>query len=139
MRSQLGRARVRCQDWAQSHDWSSQRARFSVTTASDSSRGASSRVRRQEKSDDLQLYVEDVQNHCGHSFLTTRSWSVIDLAGSPTHVILDLACTKSMGSRHAVNKFVKKQRLLVNLNAICYPQLPSSRLPSQPQPRFIKH
>ena len=33
---------------------------------------------------------------------------MIDLAGGPTHVILDLACTKSMGSRHAVNKFVKK-------------------------------
>ena len=49
-----------------------------------------------------QLFVEDVT---GHSFLSTRAGSVIDLAQNPTYVILDLGCTKSMGSRYAVDKF----------------------------------
>ena len=32
---------------------------------------------------------------------------MVDLAQNPTYVILDLRCTKSMGSRYAVNKFMK--------------------------------
>ena len=45
-----------------------------------------------------QFIVEDVT---GHSFLSTNTENVIDLAQHPTYVILDLGCTKSMGSRYA--------------------------------------
>ncbi len=43
----------------------------------------------------------------GHSFLITKTDNVIDLAQNPTYVILDLGCTKSMGSRYAVTRFMK--------------------------------
>ena len=55
-----------------------------------------------------QLFVEDVT---GHSYLITKTGSVIDLAQNPTYVILDLRCTKSMGSRYAINKFMKATHL----------------------------
>jgi hypothetical protein len=55
-------------------------------------------------SDHLQLLVEDVAQH---SFLTTKNIGVIDRRQNPTYVILDLGCTKSMGSRYAVNKFMR--------------------------------
>ena len=51
-----------------------------------------------------QLFVEDVTRH---SDLNTQTGSVIDFARNPTYVILDLGCTKSMGSRYAVNKFMR--------------------------------
>ena len=50
-----------------------------------------------------QFFVEYV---IGHSFLSTKTENVIDLAQHPTYVILDIGCTKSMGSRYAVNKFM---------------------------------
>ena len=50
-----------------------------------------------------QLFVADVT---GHSCLRTKTGCVIDLAQNPTYVILDLGCTKSMGSRYAVKKFM---------------------------------
>ena len=31
----------------------------------------------------------------------------IDLSRNPTYVILDLGCTSSMGTRYAVNKFMR--------------------------------
>ena len=48
--------------------------------------------------------MEDV---IGHSFLSTKIGSVIDLAQNPTYVILDLGCTKPVGSRYTVNRFIK--------------------------------
>ena len=66
-------------------------------------RGFPCRVSGQE--DDMsQFLVEDVT---GHSFLSTKTENVIDLAQNPTYVILDLGCTKSMGSRYAVTNFMK--------------------------------
>ena len=47
----------------------------------------------------------------GHYFLSTKVVGVVDLAVNPTYVILDLGCTKSMGSRYAVNKFMKAARI----------------------------
>ena len=58
-------------------------------------------------SEHLQLFVEDV---AGHSFLNTKAVGVIDLAVHPKYAILDLGCTKSMGSHYAVNKFMKAAR-----------------------------
>ena len=51
-----------------------------------------------------QLFAEDVT---GHSFLSTKTGCVIDLAQNPAYVILGLGCTKSMVSRYAVNKITK--------------------------------
>ena len=66
-------------------------------------RGLPCRVSGQD--DDLpQFFVEYVT---GHSLLSIKAESVIDLTQHPTYVILDLGCTKSMGSRYAVNKFMK--------------------------------
>ena len=39
--------------------------------------------------------------------LRTKNFGVIDLSQNPTYVILDLGCTKSMGSRYVVNKFMR--------------------------------
>ena len=41
-----------------------------------------------------QFFVEDVT---GHSFLSTKTEHVIELAQHPTYVILDLECTKTHG------------------------------------------
>ena len=57
-----------------------------------------------QEDDIAQLFVEDVT---GRSFLSTKTDNVFDLAHNPTYVILDLGCTKSMGLRYAVTKFMK--------------------------------
>ena len=52
----------------------------------------------------IQLFAEDVTQH---PFLSTKSVGAIGLDQNPTYVILDWGCTKSMGSRYAVNKFMR--------------------------------
>ena len=47
---------------------------------------------------------------------------MIDLAQNPTYVILDLGCTKSMGSRYAVSKFMKAARV----HGLDYELIPST-------------
>ena len=80
--------------------------------------GLPCRVRGQD--DDLsQYFVEDVT---GHSFLSTKTDNVIDLAQNPTYVILDIGCTKSMGSRYAVNKF----RTAAHVHGLDYEIVPPS-------------
>ena len=49
-----------------------------------------------------QLCVEDGTG----IFLSTKIGSVVDLAQNRSYVILDLGCTKSAGSRYAINKFM---------------------------------
>ena len=48
--------------------------------------------------------MEDVT---GHSYLSTNTGNDIDLAQNPTYVILDLGCTKYVGSIYAVTKLMK--------------------------------
>ena len=82
-----------------------------------SGRGLPCRVGGQD--DNLpQFFVEDVT---GHSFLSTKTENVIDLAQHPTYVILDLGCTKSMGSRSAVNKFMR----VAHVHGLDYAFVPS--------------
>lgn len=59
---------------------------------------------RGQGSEHLQLFVND---DTIHAFLSTKTVGVIDLAQNRTYVILDLGGTKSMGSRYAINKFMK--------------------------------
>ena len=58
-------------------------------------------------SDHIQLFVDDVTQH---SLLTTKNIGAIDLTPNPTYVILELGCTKSMGARYEVNKFMRVAR-----------------------------
>ena len=81
-------------------------------------RGPSCRVSGQHD-DYSQLFVEDVT---GHAYLSTKTGSVIDLAQDQTYVILDLGCTKSMGSRYAVNKFTKA----AHIHGLDYEIVPST-------------
>ncbi len=37
---------------------------------------------------------------------STKRWETVDLARNPTYVILDLGCTRAMGSRKAIHKLV---------------------------------
>ena len=66
-----------------------------------------------------QLFVEDV---AGHSCLSTKTGCVIDLAQNPTYVILDIGCTKSMGSRYVVNKLMKA----AHIHGLDYELIPST-------------
>ena len=66
-----------------------------------------------------QFCVEDVT---GHSFASTKTENVIDLAQRPTYVILDIGCTRSMGSRYAVNKFMNA----AHVHGLDYEIVPSS-------------
>ena len=66
-----------------------------------------------------QFFVEDVT---GHAFLSTKTDNVIDLTQNPTYVIPDLRCTKSMGSRYAVTKFMKS----AHVHGLEYEIVPSS-------------
>ena len=63
--------------------------------------------------------MEDVT---GHSFLSTKTENVIDLSQKPTYVILDIGCTKCMGSRYAVNKFMRA----AHVHGLDYEIVPSS-------------
>ena len=47
---------------------------------------------------------------------------MIDLAQNPTYVILDLGCTNSMGSRYAVNSFMKA----AHVHGLDYEIIPST-------------
>ena len=47
---------------------------------------------------------------------------MIDLAQNPTYVILDLGCTKSMGSRFAVNMYMKS----AHVHGLDYEIIPST-------------
>ena len=42
-----------------------------------------------------------------YSYQSDRSSEKVDLAHDPTYVILDLGCTRAMGSRVAANRFMK--------------------------------
>ena len=53
------------------------------------------------------LFVGDATEH---AVLSTKTGCVMDLAQNPTYAILDIACNKSVGSRYAVNKFMKAAR-----------------------------
>ncbi len=44
---------------------------------------------------------------CYHSSNTELSWEVVDVMRQPTNVILDLGCTRAMGSRRAIMRLVK--------------------------------
>ena len=66
-----------------------------------------------------QFFVEDVT---GHACLSTKTNNVIDLTRNPTYVILDLGCTKSMGSRYAVTNFMKA----AHVHGLDYEIVPSS-------------
>ena len=57
-----------------------------------------------QEDDIAQFFVEDVT---GHSYLSTKTDNVMDLAQNPTYVILDLGCTKSVGSIYAVTNLMK--------------------------------
>ena len=72
-----------------------------------------------QKDDYSQLFVEGV---AGHSYLITNTGSVIDLAQHPTYVILYLGCTKSVGSKYAVNKFMRA----AHLHGLDYEIVPST-------------
>ena len=52
----------------------------------------------------IQLFAEDVTQHY---VLSTKSTGAFDLSQRPTYARLGLECTKSMGSRYAVNKFMR--------------------------------
>ena len=54
--------------------------------------------------DHLQLFADDVTRHC---LLSTRTVGTIDSGQIPSFVILELGCTKSIGSLYAMNKFMK--------------------------------
>ncbi len=71
------------------------------------------------ESDFSQFCVEDV---IGHSYLSTKTGSVIDLAQNPTYVSLDLGCTKSMGSIYAVNNFMRT----AHIHGLDYEIVPST-------------
>ena len=43
--------------------------------------------------------------HTDFQSAALKCWDTIDLKKNPTYVILDIGCTRSMGSRHAVEKF----------------------------------
>ena len=99
------------QDWANAQDWQSQSSWLAVsihvheseTDTQSRASGMPCRVSGQV-ADHLGLFVQDVTQH---SFLTTKNIGSIDLSRNPTYVISDLGCTKSMGSRYAVNKFMR--------------------------------
>ena len=65
-----------------------------------------------------------MEDATGHSFLSTKTGCVIDLAQNPTYFILDLGFTKSMGSRYAVNKFMKAARV----HGLDYEIIPSTSM-----------
>ena len=113
------------QDWETSQDWQSSSSWLAtVVHRKDSISDLLSRVsgllcRSSGQEDDYsQLFLEDVN---GHAFLSTKTGCVINLAQNPTYVILDLGCTKSMGSRYAVNKFIKA----AHLHGLDYEIIPS--------------
>ena len=81
--------------------------------------GLSRRVSGQDD-DYSQLFVEDVTMQY---VLSTRTGSVIDLAQDPTYVILGLGCTMSMGSRYAVNKFMKAATSIVWITKLYHRRL----------------
>ena len=91
------------QDWEGSQEWTSQSSWLAtVLPRSNSIQDILNRVSgllcraSGQGSEHLQPLVEDVT---GHSFLSTKAVGDIDLAVNPTYAILDLGCTKSMGSR----------------------------------------
>ena len=102
---------VHYQEWENSQDWQSQSSWLAVSVHTHESEvdtqsragGMPCRVSGQV-SGHLQLFVEDVTQE---SYLTTKSSGAIDLSQNPTYVILALGCPKSMGSRYAVNKFMR--------------------------------
>ena len=106
-------AEANYQDWETSQDWQSSTSWFATgsfrSNSNDSRDSLLSRVRglpcrvSGQYDDYSQLFVEDVT---GHSYLSTKIGGVIDLVQNPTYVMLCLGCTKSMGFRYAVNKFM---------------------------------
>ena len=57
---------------------------------------------------------------------TSKTGSVVYLAQNPTYVILYLGCTKSMGSRYAVNRFMKA----AHIHGFDYELIPSTSIVS---------
>ena len=59
------------------------------------------------------FFVEDRTKEIAHTFLmqyqsgASSSWEAIDIKQNPTFVVLDLGCTRAMGSRHAVTAFIQ--------------------------------